>query len=308
MEKLYCSRRERLSVTDSLQPTKHMKLKPIIILYHADCPDGFGGAFAAWKKFGNKATYLPAENRMAPEWDISGKEVYIIDFSYPKEVFLEIEKKAERLVVLDHHASAKEAVESVREHIFDNEHSGAGLAWKYFHSDKPLPKLLAFVEDSDLWKHSIPNWKEIGAYLSTVPFNFIIWDKLATDFENKKTLKQYIKTGKTYAEYFDYVCKRIVDRAEMVEFEGYRILLANAPNIFESAVGNLMVKKHPPLSMLWGRKNGYWHFSLRGDGSVDVSEIAKRYGGGGHHNASGFRLPADKPLPFKNIDSAPKKR
>jgi nanoRNase/pAp phosphatase (c-di-AMP/oligoRNAs hydrolase) len=32
-------------------------------------------------------------------------------------------------------------------------------------------------------------------------------------------------------------------------------------------------------------------FSLRSIGDFDVSEIAKQYGGGGHKNASGFRLP-----------------
>jgi len=34
-------------------------LKEIVIIYHADCPDGFGAAYAAWKKFGDKASYLP---------------------------------------------------------------------------------------------------------------------------------------------------------------------------------------------------------------------------------------------------------
>jgi hypothetical protein len=29
-------------------------MKKTIILYHLDCPDGFGAAWAAWKKFSSK--------------------------------------------------------------------------------------------------------------------------------------------------------------------------------------------------------------------------------------------------------------
>lgn len=273
----------------------------IVVIYHGDCLDGFGGAFAAWKKFGDTAFYFPAKNRDTPGIDLVGKEVYIIDFSYPKEVLMQIEKEAKRFVILDHHISAKEAVESVREHIFDNDHSGAVIAWNYFHPKLPLPKLLAYVQDGDLWKNELPNWAQINACLSTINFDLKTWDKLSQEFENEKTFSKHVETGKYYSDYFNFVCEGIVKRAELVMFEGYKILAVNVPYLFESAVGSALAKKQPPLSMLWGRKNGGWYFSLRGNGSVDVSEIAKRYGGGGHKDAAAFRLPYDKPLPFSVI-------
>src|SRR3989344_4426942 len=102
----------------------------IVVIYHGDCPDGFGGAYAFWKKFGDHAFYNPAQDRKQPEINIQGKEVYIIDFSYPEEALKRIEQEAKRLVILDHHISAKKAVESVREHIFSNDHSGVGIAWE----------------------------------------------------------------------------------------------------------------------------------------------------------------------------------
>src|SRR3989344_3757446 len=36
--------------------------KKIAVLYHGGCPDGFGGAYAAWKKFGNMAEYIPLKH------------------------------------------------------------------------------------------------------------------------------------------------------------------------------------------------------------------------------------------------------
>ena len=38
----------------------------ISVLYHADCPDGFGGAYAAWKKFGDTAEYIPVKYGRTP--------------------------------------------------------------------------------------------------------------------------------------------------------------------------------------------------------------------------------------------------
>ena len=35
------------------------ELKSIVVIYHGRCRDGFAAAYAAWKKFGDKASYLP---------------------------------------------------------------------------------------------------------------------------------------------------------------------------------------------------------------------------------------------------------
>jgi phosphoesterase RecJ-like protein len=42
--------------------------------------------------------------------------------------------------------------------------------------------------------------------------------------------------------------------------------------------------------------------SLRSDGTVDVSEIAKKYGGGGHIKAAGFVLDIGASLPWKELN------
>ncbi|KKP97901.1 MAG: Phosphoesterase, DHHA1 [Parcubacteria group bacterium GW2011_GWD2_38_12] len=278
-----------------------MPKEKIIIIYHGDCHDGFGGAFAAWKKFGDSAAYIPAHDRAQPEIDITGKETYIIDFSYPKETLLELEQKAERLIVLDHHISAKESVQAVREHIFDNNLSGAGIAWKYFHPETQIPRLLAYVQANDLWRFTLPHSREVGKFLSTVNFSFSDWEKLAQRFENENDLRSITEHGEIYCEYFDFICDDLVKQAELVEFDGHKVLAVNAPRIFRSELGHKLALKHPPFAIVWGEHQGIWQFSLRGDGSIDLTEIAGRYGGGGHKNASAFRLPLDAPLPFKII-------
>ena len=281
-----------------------MHLKDIVIVYHADCQDGFGAAYAGWKKFGDSASYIPVKLRDVPPEGLEGKEVYIVDYSYPTTVLLDLEKRTKKLVVLDHHIGAQESVESVKEHIFDNDRSGATITWKYFHPDVDTPLLLKYVEDNDIWRHAMPSWKELTTFVSTVPFDFEIWDSLSKRFENASELAALTSKGVAYVEYLDFIYQELVSKAEMVEFAGHQVLAVNAPRFFRSELGHLLATQKGPFAIVWYAYGDKWHLSLRGDGSIDLTEIAKPYGGSGHKSASAIDLPIDQPLPFKRIPAA----
>ena len=276
-------------------------MKNILVMYHGNCPDGMGGAYSAWKKFGNTAEYKPLFRGDPLPDDLEGREIYLIDFSFPKETMFAMERKAKRLVVLDHHIGVKDDVEATREHVFDVNRSGAGIAWEYFHSNTPLPKFLAYIQEGDLWRFSLPNAREVGAYVGTITLDLETYDRLVAKFEDEKKFKTIVERGKAYSEYSEFLCDGLMDMAEEVEFEGYTVLAINSGRALHSLLGNILAKKHPPFSIVWYRFRGMWHFSLRGDGSVDLSAICKRYGGGGHHSAAGFVLPFSSPMPFTFI-------
>ncbi len=276
-------------------------MKETVILYHGSCLDGFAAAYAAWKKFGDTASYVAVFHNAPVPAGLEDKEVYIVDFSYPVDELLALETKAKKLVVLDHHIGSKDAVEQAREHIFDNNRSGAGIAWGYFHPQTLLPRALAYIQDNDLWQNKLPHCTEIAAYLSTAEFDFKEFDRIAEDFADDKKFEAIIEKGKVYGEYYNYACNWIAKQAEEVQFDEYKIFAVNAPRLFRSEVGQILAHKKGPFSITWYPHEGKWHFSLRGDGSVDLSAIAKKYGGSGHHDAASFRLDFDKPLPFARI-------
>jgi oligoribonuclease NrnB/cAMP/cGMP phosphodiesterase (DHH superfamily) len=275
-----------------------MELKDVVIIHHANCLDGFGGAFAAWKKFGDSASYIAANHGEAVPDGLDGKEIYIIDFSYPDGKLLEIESRAKKLVVLDHHIGAKESVEQVREHVFNNDRSGAGIAWHYFFPDAPFPRLLAYIDDNDLWRNSLPNNREVAAYCSTLPFDFKKWDALAAECEDDTKFAALIERGRAYAEYATYAREQIIKHAELVQFDEYQVLAVNAPRLLRSEIGHQLATKHAPFAIVYYEIDGAWHFSMRGDGSVDLSKIAQKHGGNGHRSAASFRLPFGSPFPF----------
>src|SRR3989344_666110 len=129
--------------------------KEIIILYHADCNDGFGAAWAACRTVGDLADYIPVTLGLYPS-DFTNKEIYTLDLTLPKEITEKLLNTNKRLTSIDHHISAEEVTKMTQDYSFDNSHSGSVLAWKYFHPEKPVPRLLLFIEDVDIWKWEYP--------------------------------------------------------------------------------------------------------------------------------------------------------
>ena len=132
-----------------------------VILYHKGCSDGFGAAWSAWKKFGNKAEYIAVKYDYNPPENLTGKNVYILDFCYPMRETRNMLEIAESLTIIDHHFSRRKVIESVPNHIYSENHSGAVLAWQYFHPGKSLPKMLKYIEDIDLWHRKLPHTDEL---------------------------------------------------------------------------------------------------------------------------------------------------
>lgn len=161
-------------------------MKPLVI-YHDQCADGFGAAFAAWLKLGDEAEYVPMQYGKENEhfwlledgqfdsaFQILNREIYILDFSFPKWVMEGLFSPAKHVVLLDHHKTAFEMwevpsgqrvwAETEGRHVkLHMDKSGALLAWEYFHPGTEVPMLVRMIDDRDRWQFKIPGSKELNA-------------------------------------------------------------------------------------------------------------------------------------------------
>lgn len=284
------------------QRTKeHLSTKNIVVLYHGNCSDGFGGAWAAWKKFGSRADYIAVNDHNNSPQGLEGKEIYMIDFTYNMASLKKIMESNKKVTAIDHHVSTQTETEMTQNYSYALNDSGSVLAWKYFHPLKPVPKLLLVIEDFDLWRFKIPHSKEIFAYLDLFDFNFKLWSKLIKQTEEPADFKKMITTGKFLLQYEEKLVQRIVaDKAIPVQFEGYRVLAVNS-SVFHSQIGSALVKLNPPIGIIWRQTKDGVTVSLRGDGTVDLSEIAEHYDGGGHKSSAAFIVKTLADLPFKPL-------
>lgn len=252
------------------------------VLYHAECPDGFGAAYAAWKVLQDRAVYLPVAHGQPPPELPANAHVAIVDFSYQREVILKIKEQVADLVVLDHHATAQDELVGLSWAEFDMNKSGARLAWEFWHPDEDLPPLLAYVEDKDLWLWRLEQSAEVSIALHSYPMDFAVWDGL--DLDHLKL------EGVALRRLQEQIVSSAVARARMETLFGHRVPVVNASD-FRSEIANRLCSLHPECAFAAAYhydKAGELCWSLRSVGDFDVAALARLAGGGGHKNASGF--------------------
>ena len=259
----------------------------IKIIYHGPwCPDGFTSAYCAWTVFREDAEYIPVDySDPIPQFN-PGDEVYILDFSFPRETMIAIEKIASKVVCLDHHKTAQENLLGLTFALFDMNKSGAVLSWEYWHSDKPIPDLIRYVEDRDLWRHNLPLTEEVYMGLREQERTFENWHRLAQmpDFVNFTS-----HIGKPLLIAKKKEVKAIAETAEWFVIAGFKVPVVAECNRYYSDVCNLLCKEFPeaPFAVAWRNQNGVRKWDFRSIGDFDVSAIARQFGGGGHKNAAG---------------------
>lgn len=269
-------------------------MKPICI-YHGNCADGFGAAWAVWKAHPDWEFY-PGVYQSPPP-DVAGRDVVMVDFSYKRDVLQGMLDDAASVTVIDHHKTAEEDLRpllksGVIDGLFRMDKSGAMLAWEWFHPGVQPPRLLEHIQDRDLWRFDLEHTREIQAAVFSYPYDFVVWDGLMrTDLGVLATEGKAIerKHFKDIDELLGVVTRKF-------HIAGYNVLIANLPYTLTSDAGHKLAEGAPFGGCYWDTPEGRV-FSLRStENGIDVSEIAKQYGGGGHCNASGFRVPYNHPL------------
>lgn len=267
--------------------------------FHAGCPDGFGAAWAVWRAWRDEGRFVPRghEDRLDASRH-EGELVVFVDIAPPNEALRELAGLAAKVVVLDHHITARDriaadpGVENLLaagdHHIhFDLEHSGAVLAWNHFHPDEPAPSLLRYVEDQDLWNWKLPDSEEVNAALGSHPYEFEVWNELAA-----RPVEELAAEGAPILRANRREVERALVSARPVSLGRQRAEAVNA-RTQRAAIGHELAKR-AAFGAAWGvvyRITGERvDVSIYSVGDLDVSEVAGRYGGGGHRNASGFSV------------------
>jgi uncharacterized protein len=265
-----------------------------MVLYHAKCTDGMGAAWAAWKLLGNRATYIACAHGDPPP-DVKGKNVAVLDFCFSNEQTKQMMSEAESFIVIDHHRTAMIELHDIPNTIFDMNHSGAVLAWNYFHPGKEVPKFLNYIEDADLWRWELPYSREFTAAFSMVLFEFEDFER----FEDDSAFDDAIKRGSYILAYSKTVIRKIIESAARRRLKGHDVLVVNSSHLISEIGAKLAPECDVALVWHYDHKARMCKVSLRSfHDHVDASEIAKYFGGGGHKKIAGFQING-----ASNIDS-----
>lgn len=266
-----------------------------LCIYHANCADGFTAAWILHRRYLGHIDFHPGIYQDPPP-DVHGRDVIFVDFSYKRPVMERLLKEAQTVTILDHHKTAIDDLQGLpfTEAIFDTERSGAGITWEWTFPSAVMPELVRYVQDRDLWRFELYHSRDVNACIFSYDYTFDNWN----DLEQRcgAFFGDVVREGAAIErKHHKDVAELVKVTERTMDIRGYTIPVANVPYTLTSDAGHLMAARGWPFAACyWDTPEGRV-FSLRSTkNGIDVSSIAKPYGGGGHKHAAGFRVPFDQ--------------
>lgn len=271
--------------------------KTIIGIYHKSCTDGTTAGAVLLKKF-PEARLFPLSHRYTPEdvapiKDIAhGADMYFLDCAIAVREFFDMECK---IVVLDHHMGIKEeldilSAEKKIEFVFNNEKSGASVAWEYFFPSEPMPELIKYVEDYDLWRWA---YGDATKYLVNYMYIHINKPAVMLEFFHNETIAGVLEKGKAIVEYTDFSIAKIVGSTKAITLRvGEWEVPAYNITEYQPYAAMKLAEDKDKVAILFTIRGEWVNFSIRSRPHQVPSalDIATVLGGGGHQNATGAEI------------------
>lgn len=271
------------------------------IIYHHNDADGRASAAIA-------AAALPGDFVVFVECDYkdtfnfgtieSGDRVIILDFSFKPEDMAQIMAMTTNVVWCDHHKTAAAygyAVPGVRD-FSEKGFAGCEVTWQHFHPNEKCPWWITLLGDYDAWRMkeapaTLQFYEGLKLYDQSPQTG--IWQAL---MDGVMSVTDMQLAGINAITYRDKYC------AEMRKSFGYETTIGvhsayalNSARFGSQAFGEKF--KEYPVCIMYIHDGKRFTVSLYSE-TVDVSVIAKAYGGGGHKGASGFVC---EKLPFEPV-------
>ena len=281
-------------------------------IYHSKDTDGhFSGAVLKYK-------YPDIELR---GWDYKDEvpsfesmegfdEIILIDITFPFDILQELGTKT-KLTVIDHHVSFKKQVDNhlqighdvvtdnlkyiTFEYIYDDKLSACELGFKYYFGY--IPPIVELVGKYDTWRaNGTDEWDTV-----VLPMKYYLYGKVNKPDDVKNywfdkysgdIVDSMLEIGESIMEY-----ERKMDESKTNSYAfereayGLRALCINTNFMSsETMITKFDSSKHD-IMIGFAYNGNNWGISLRGIGDkIDVSEIAKLRGGGGHSQSAGFQV------------------
>ncbi len=271
-----------------------------LCLHHNDA-DGRASAAIVRRYYGPDTLCHEMNYGDPVPWDLVAQadRVVVVDFSLPLEEMIRL-AEGRAFIWIDHHKSSLETLGPEAERrgwpgLRSAAEAACVLTWRYFFPDQPVPRAVVLIGDRDIWR-----WAEAdtgpfteGLYHEpdTSPCNDALWEPLLND--DPATLRRLVERGKVLRAARLQDLRRAVDRrAFPVRFEGHRTLAINHPG--SGDLGAIIRGLGYTIAYTYvdGVQNGELRtFVTLYSDQVDVSEIARKFGGGGHPGAAGFSFP-----------------
>ena len=308
---------EVLIKSKDMLDNKIFKDKEIVCIYHDADYDGWASAEIVRKYFSGYNNIKDLNTNVDVKFigmnygiKIDYKELenkVIICCDYTPENFRDIIKKSAYTIWIDHHKSSaldmKDFNPDNLEKVLSLEYSACMGVWKYFFANEKIPQTVELLSKFDTFTFTPAEKNDclcfqygLDSLGKSSKIEGASWDDI---FESKQSfIDDILIKGQLILDYrtghFDVQVANRAGRTTILEVlklnKTYRVAYLNSPYCFSECFKPFYdASKHDILITGYQNKDGRWAYSFYcpADKDIDVSLIAKEFGGGGHKGASG---------------------
>ena len=289
------------------------------VVYHSADLDGrCSGAIVKYKY--PECGMIPYDYGRQFPWDKieRDEEVIMIDVSLDIDDMIKLDERS-HLTWIDHHKSAMDEADAKKfnpEGVRTIGKAACELAWEYLFPDDPVPEVVYLLGRYDVWDHHdkprvMPF--QYGMKLKNTSPGSSIWSRLfpIAEGRNHHEIREIIEDGRKIIQYVKNDNKSYArGYAFESDFQGYKAIAINrgiaSRHLFDSVWDPKKYHLMLAFCMRRSETDHRWRVTLYSDREdVDVSEIARKFGGGGHKGAAGFEC--DRlPFPWRKKDDIAK--
>lgn len=289
----------------------------MIVIYHSRDLDGYTSGAICKKKY--QDAILVGFDYGQDVWEklnsigvnLAEHHIIMIDVSLKMPEMFDLAKNCKTLTWIDHHISAIKEYEAAKADapenfipVLEDGIAACEVGWKYLFPNELMPLTVLLLGEYDTWRQSdMDRWNKM-----ILPFQFgmrmqcnsaqtfpMILLETKSNFPQatEKAVEKVIETGHIILEYQKMQNQAACGASFEFEFEGLRAICLNGGG-FNSDVFKSVYNPNKHDIMMPFRFNGKqkeWMFSMYSTKpDIDVSVIAKKWGGGGHKAAAGFQV------------------
>lgn len=280
----------------------------MVCIYHSRDLDGWCSA-AIVKQVFPTITLIGYDYGRPFPWERIGNEIVVmVDVSLPMSDMIKLDKACGgKLTWIDHHVSAINEYDASGCNFLGVRRTGKSaceLTWDYFFRE-PMPTAVKWLGKYDTFRQD-GEWEQfvlpfqMGMRLicnspETFPSELILDPRIlqGENFENRvrDLYKKILADGDVILRYQKQTWISIVKGSFETKFEGLDAICINTKGLSSLAFEGYYNPEKHKLMMAFSTSGNQWNFSIyTTHDDVDCSEIAKRYGEGGHRKASGFSV------------------
>jgi oligoribonuclease NrnB/cAMP/cGMP phosphodiesterase (DHH superfamily) len=269
-------------------------------VYHHNDLDGRCAAF--WIKYFNKESKIEfIECNYNMEIPINkidkNEEIWIVDFSFPIDLMRKVLDMTPNVIWIDHHKTAVDKYKDFTptlKGLRKDGTAGCVLAYQFCSNNyipEMVPEFTRLIGNYDVWNFKDGDDSDLF-YTAMLGHDSNpekgVWENL---IDSPNFLIRIIKEGKIIKNWNKEWAKNYLKSwAFETEFEGYNCIAMNLAQCGSKYFDSVSDKYDIMLPFVFNGEN--YSVSLYST-KIDVSEIAKKYGGGGHRGAAGMTLNID---------------